>query len=73
MRKNQNQGFVLISLIFAVAIIAVLYALYYKKSEHGGPSPAQTGQKAIEQTKENNSILLRQNLDTQNELNSIEK
>ena len=67
-----NKGFVLISLIITIAIIAVLTALYYSRSESGKPSARETGQKAIEDAKANNASELEHQIQIQNELNSID-
>lgn len=70
MKKAYNQeGFLLISLIIVIAIIAILFTMYYQKGPNGQPSEAQTGQKAIEQTKENNAAQLQDQMQIQNELN----
>ena len=72
MIKHQNQnGFLLISLLLAVAIIAILVAVYYGGGKNSQQSQLQTGQKAIEQTKQNNTLLENQHLEIQNQLNSI--
>ncbi len=68
-----NKGFVLISLIITIAIIAILTALYYSRTEEGKPSPRETGQKAIEEAKINNALELQHQIEIQNELNSINR
>ena len=71
--KNQNDGFVLISLLLAIVIIAVLFAIYYGGSGSNSASMQKTGQKAIEQAKQNNAAEIQNHLEIQNELNSIDK
>lgn len=70
MDRQQNSGFVLISLLLAIVIIVLLY-LYFHKSSGTDQSIQQTGQKAEQQVKANNAQMLQENIDTQNTLNSI--
>ncbi|MBI3231725.1 MAG: prepilin-type N-terminal cleavage/methylation domain-containing protein [Candidatus Doudnabacteria bacterium] len=70
MPKNQSRGFALISLILAIVIIAILFGMYYQNSGEKG-SPAKTGQEAIEQTKRNNQLQIEQQIEIQNQINSI--
>jgi len=67
-----NKGFVLISLIITIAIIAILTALYYSRSDNGKPSAKETGKKAIEDAKTNNALELEHQIQIQNELYSID-
>ena len=72
--KKQEQGFLLISAVIVLAIIGVILAIYYGKENHSD-SPAttiKTGQKAIEETKVNNSTQLQEHMDVQNQINSID-
>jgi competence protein ComGC len=72
MNNKQNQkGFALIGLLIVVVIIAILFAMRYKKDKDGN-SPAKTGKEAIEQTKKNNQTQLEQQIEIQNTINSIE-
>jgi Tfp pilus assembly protein PilE len=69
--KRNNQGFALIALVIALAIAAIIFAMYYGGSGNG-KSVQKTGQDAIEKTKENNATQIEQHLEIQNELNSIQ-
>lgn len=72
MFKNlPEKGFAIISLILTLAIIIILVAVYYYGSGNNGSSAAQAGHKAIQQTGQNNKLLEDQNLEEQNQLNSI--
>ena len=71
--KTKTQGFVLISLLLAIVIIAILFAMYYSGSGSNKASVQQTGQKAIEQTKQNNATEIQNHLEIQNELNSVDR
>ena len=71
MNKTKNSGFLLISLLIVVAIAAILFALYFKKSNNSETSTYQAGQKGIEQAKENNANQYQQQIEMQNEINSI--
>ncbi len=71
--KNNQNGFLLISLILAIAIMAILAAVYYGGGKDGQKSQKQAGQNAIEQTKQNNELMNSQHLEIQNELNSTDK
>ena len=66
-------GFALISILLAVAIIAIMVALYFGKSGSNTASVRQTGQKAVDQTKENNALQLQQQTEIQNQLNSVDR
>lgn len=77
---NKQKGFVLISLVLAAVIIAIL-VMYYLKPKNGDKNVIQTGQdaeKSLQQSKDklqNYQTDLnqeQQNIDTQNELNSIQ-
>ena len=69
----QNRGFALIGLLVVIAIIAILFAMYYGKSGDKAESIQQTGQRAVEQTKKNNASEIQNHLEIQNELNSIDR
>ncbi len=71
--KDKNQGFALIGLLIVVAIIAIVFVMYYGKSGDKTESVQQTGQRAIEKTKENNASEIQNHLEIQNELNSIDR
>lgn len=77
---NKQNGFVLISLVLAAVIIAIL-VMYYLRPKNGEKNVIQTGQdaeKSLQQSKDklqNYQTDLnqqQQNIDTQNELNSIQ-
>jgi Tfp pilus assembly major pilin PilA len=69
---EKQKGFLIISLVLAVCIIAILFVLYFNNNaETGTPSPAQQGKQGIEQTKENNEMLKSQEIEIQNQLNSF--
>ena len=71
--KNKNQkGFLLIGLLIVAAIIAILFVIYNTGSSGEKGNVKTTGQKAIEQTKRNNQTELEQQIEIQNQLNSIE-
>ena len=70
--QKQNPGFAFIALLLALVIAAILFTMYFSGSGSSGKSMQQTGQKAIEQTKENNASQIQQHLEIQNELNSID-
>jgi hypothetical protein len=67
-----NPGFALIGLLLVVVIIAIMALAYYGKSNDGKASRAEVGKKAIEDTKANNQTQLEQQIEIQNQLNSIE-
>jgi competence protein ComGC len=73
LKDKNNRGFVLITLLIALAIIMIWAAIYFGKSGRQNANTIQTGNKAIEQTKANNNLLLQDQIQTQNELNSIGK
>lgn len=60
----------MISLLIAVAIIAILAMLYFKKSDNTGKSTMQAGQQGIEQAKQNNSLEKQQHEQIQEQLNN---
>lgn len=68
---KKEAGFVFLVLILSIVIIAILFTLYFTDSG-GKSSPAKTGQDAIEQAKSNNQLQIEQNLEIQNQINSIE-
>lgn len=70
--SDKNQGFVLISLILAIVIIAIIFAMYYGGSS-SRESVKKTGDSAIEQVKLNNTSEIQNHIEIQNELNSIEQ
>ena len=70
--QKQNSGFALIALLLAVAIIAVLFVMYYGGSGNG-KSVQQTGKNAIEQTKQNNALEIQNHIEIQNGLNSVDR
>jgi competence protein ComGC len=74
-----HKGFTFIALLLALAIIALLFAAYFR-SENGNNNVIKTGQqaeKSLEQSNENLNIYQnqlneqQQNIEIQNELNSI--
>lgn len=69
---KKHSGIALLGVLITLAIIAALVALYYGNSERGRQSSAQTGKKAIEETKQNNTTQIEQHIEIQNELNSIQ-
>jgi|GEM_PF-5758644 len=71
MKKQENQGFALITLLITLAIIAVWASLYFTKSNNK-QSFVETGNNAIEQTKQNNTQQYENQIEIQNNLNSIE-
>jgi len=70
-KYKNNRGFVLITLLIALAIIAIWAAIYFGKSG-GGTNIITTGNKAIEQTKQNNQLQQQDWQQTQNELNGVD-
>jgi len=83
LKKKNNQGsaaaragrdgFVLISLILAIAIIAVIFAVYYGGSGGNSQSVKKAGDNAVQQIKINNTSEIENHIQIQNELNSIEQ
>lgn len=71
--QEKNKGFILITLIIALAIIAIWAAIYFGKSGGGQANIIQTGNKAIEQTKQNNALQNQGQIEIQNQLNSIDR
>lgn len=69
--KNEK-GFVLVGLLIAVVIIAILVVIYYKGSGNGEKSQGEVGKEAIEETKRNNQLQLEQQIEIQNQINSIQ-
>ena len=65
----KQQGFLLISLVLALAVIGILFAIYFKTSGPGQESAYQTNQRAIQQTRQDNTLLQQQHQDTLNQLN----
>lgn len=65
----KQQGFLLISLVLALAVIGILFAIYFKTSGPGQSSPYQTNQRAIQQAQQDNALLQQQHQDTLNQLN----
>lgn len=78
MENTKQNGFALVALIVSLAIIAIL-AVYFLKPGGEKESVVKTGKKAEDQLNESNQKLqnyqgeLRENIDTQNNLNSIEQ
>lgn len=80
MRKHKQQtGFVLISLVLALVIIAILVVLYLKPGNEG-KNVVETGRKAEDQLNDSSQKMQnyqtqlneqQQNIDIQNNLNSI--
>lgn len=70
--KSNQKGFALVGLLIVVAIIALMFVWYYRKDDGSKSSPRQQGQEAIEQTKRNNQTQLEQQIEIQNQINSIE-
>ena len=68
MNKNKNSGFALMLLLIVLAIAVIWGALYLSK-QGNGKSVLQTGQDAIEQTKENNQIEIQQHQQIEDQLN----
>ena len=68
--KNQK-GFLLISLVIVISIILVIAAIEFGKSKNSPGGVIQTGNKAIEQTKQNNAVLQQQGADIQNQINDV--
>jgi len=58
--------------MIALAIIAIWAGFYFSKSVKK-PGVIETGNKAIEQTKQNNTLINNQQIEIQNDLNSLEK
>jgi hypothetical protein len=71
MQTKNNSGFLLISLVIALAIIAILFSLYFKKNDSEQASQMERGQQGIEDAKQNKELLIEQNLEIQNQINSI--
>ena len=71
MRKNYNKGFVLIFLLLAVVIIAILVTVYYGKSTNNKTFTREAGQSGIEQAEKNNQLEYKQQLELQNQINSM--
>jgi competence protein ComGC len=67
--QNEKSGFALIGLIITILIIGLLMAFYFGNKNDGKESVKETGDKAVEQTKENNKKLLEQQVEIQNNLN----
>ncbi len=67
---KHNDGFLLISLMIVLAIMAILFVVMYGKSRNGGPSTAQTYQNDIQAAKQVTNLQNQQTLDIQNQLNS---
>ena len=68
----KQQGFVLLSLILAIVIIVILVVLYFKNPS-AEKSTFEAGQQGMEQAKQNKDTLLNQQIDIQNQLNSIDQ
>lgn len=67
-KNNQPQGFLIISLIISLSVIAILGFLYFAQSGNQKSSRATTGKKAIEQTEQNNQLLKGQGAEIQQNL-----
>ncbi len=62
----------LVGLIIVIAIIVIMFTIMYGKSENNPSSLLQTKKKAIEQTEQNNELLQQQNMEIQNQLNTMD-
>jgi Tfp pilus assembly protein PilE len=71
MNKQGNKGFAFIGLIIALVIIIIWASLTYKNSKDK-QNVKRSGSKAIEQTKQNNTKQYENQIEIQNNLNSIE-
>jgi len=67
---DQNQGFALIVIIISIAIIAVLLAYYYKPSDNV-QNIKQTQKTATDQLQQSQNQELQNNIEIQNQMNSI--
>lgn len=72
MNKQMNQGFAFIGLIITLIIIVIWASLTYKNSKDK-QSVMKAGGNAIEQTKQNNTRQYENQIEIQNNLNSIEQ
>ncbi|MEK7161290.1 MAG: hypothetical protein AAB729_01200 [Patescibacteria group bacterium] len=72
MKKRENQGFAFIGLIITLIIIVIWASLSYKNSKDK-QSVMKAGSNAIEQTKQNNARQYENQIEIQNNLNSIEQ
>ncbi|MFA5990719.1 MAG: hypothetical protein WC794_00525 [Candidatus Doudnabacteria bacterium] len=71
MKKQGNQGFAFIGLIITLIIIVIWASLSYKNSKDK-QNVTRAGSNAIEQTKQNNARQYENQIEIQNNLNSIE-
>jgi uncharacterized protein HemX len=70
-KKTQN-GFLLVALLIGVVIILIIVGIYYGGTKEERQSRARTNQQAIDQAKDINQNQLQQQIEIQNQLNSIE-
>jgi NADH:ubiquinone oxidoreductase subunit 3 (subunit A) len=76
--KNTQSGFVMILLILGIALIGLIAGLYFTKGKDEEKSQYEQGQEAIEQAREINqqgierSMQIKEQLDIQNDINSIQ-
>ena len=68
--QKHNKGFLLISLVIVLAIIAILFVVMYGRSHNGGPTTAQTYQSDIQAAQQVKNLQNQQNLDIQNQVDS---
>ena len=61
----------MVSLLLALVIIAILFAIYYGGGGKGQKSVQQTGKKAVEDAQNAKTLEIENNIEIQNELNSI--
>jgi len=72
-KTMQNQGFALIAFIIVLAIIAIWAAIYFKSGGGSGDKNIiQTGNRAIDQAKQENGLMQQEGVQNQDMLNSLD-